>query len=87
MVGIKIWNDVIKVVNQVRAEYYKKEREKPNGSKYTSANAMKDAWKSQKVLDARAEYDKFKKDHPDEWKRKNDEYLQNKKPRKTKKSK
>jgi len=84
MPSIKIWNDVIKVVNQVRAEYYAKKK----SSTYTSAMAMKEAWKSDAVLKARADYTKFKTEHPSEWERLTKEYAKNKKPRKTtKKSK
>jgi len=81
--AIKIWNDVIKVVNQVRSELYSKKK----STNYTSADAMKEAWKSSSVLKARDEYEKFKKDHYSEWERLNQSYSKSKKPRKPTKKK
>lgn len=71
----RIWYDVIKLVNKLTDEYYTKKKSKT----YLRKHAMKEAYKDKKYEEARAEYQNFKKNHPAEWKRLQDEYTAAKK--------
>jgi hypothetical protein len=59
----RIWADVLKLVNELTTDIYKKNK----SDTYLRKHAMSEAYKSLEYQQAKKQYETFKKNNPAEW--------------------